>query len=643
MLVNDNMVAADSSLDMNQIVQEYVADHDWERDKTHVQNTSTAVQLLVRAIVDTGDISESAMRTVYNICQNNNALKPSTKKQRIADLAIDEEAKSRLVDMVDEGTGIVGKGTYSVPIEGYEEEAFELLSTAIQSENRESIDAAIEDFAALDIDGVQAGIVSTILYFLNPTIYPISNKRSRTGMEQYFDYDMSAQLTGYIEDVDKFEEVRANYSFDSDYRHVDSFFNWIAKQDIGEDEDKSSTNSDDHNEVDTSSPSETLTEYWQEISDKEQAAEEFLQDPTSERFKEWIETFPWFVSRFTDAEEVLTDTTPENVAELLKQGATTGSLNKALELPGFGVAAATEALAILEPERFVALNNRAESGLEALQFNPPNPGVTSIRRYEEFSNQVDEAIDKYDFRSIVDDAPQWATPYQIATCAFYRHSEDQIDLTELLPDSETQSPNKDQSPQTEDIDYYWVNQNREIELREGYLRSQDQQWQRDLTVLEPGDIVFHYTDQAIRACSVVTKEAYQTEMDSGEYYRVEVSTNNLDTPLPLSNVRDALQDPDRRQDQNRYPLDKNGNVIQAYLCHLSSAAGEYLLKEANVDLPGGPTSSSKNYFWATANPSIWSVDEIAEGGDVLYTAYNGPIQVKCDSASSVDLLIITSS
>jgi predicted RNA-binding protein with PUA-like domain len=328
------------------------------------------------------------------------------------------------------------------------------------------------------------------------------------------------------------------------------------------------------------------------------------------------------VSRFTDAEEVLTDTTPENVAELLKQGATTGSLNKALELPGFGVAAATEALAILEPERFVALNNRAESGLEALQFNPPNPGVTSIRRYEEFSNQVDEAIDKYDFRSIVDDAPQWATPYQIATCAFYRHSEDQIDLTELLPDSETQSPNKDQSPQTEDIDYYWVNQNREIELREGYLRSQDQQWQRDLTVLEPGDIVFHYTDQAIRACSVVTKEAYQTEMDSGEYYRVEVSTNNLDTPLPLSNVRDALQDPDRRQDQNRYPLDKNGNVIQAYLCHLSSAAGEYLLKEANVDLPGGPTSSSKNYFWATANPSIWSVDEIAEGGDVLYTAYN---------------------
>jgi MoxR-like ATPase/predicted RNA-binding protein with PUA-like domain len=34
------------------------------------------------------------------------------------------------------------------------------------------------------------------------------------------------------------------------------------------------------------------------------------------------------------------------------------------------------------------------------------------------------------------------------------------------------------------------------------------------------------------------------------------------------------------------------------------------------------SESKRNYFWLTANPSIWSVEEIKEGGEVFYTAYN---------------------
>jgi len=225
------MDQADPPLDINALVEEYVTQKDWEQDKAHVRNTSEAVQTLVRAVVDTGTIDEYAMRTVYNLCQNDNALSPEMKKERIEDLEIDPAAKIEIKNRIEEGTGIVGKGTYLVPIEGYEEETYEFLATVIDSDDRETMDEAIEEFAALDIDRVQAGIISAILYFLHPTKYPISNGRSRTGMKKYFDYEMSGKLDQYVEDTEKFRTVRDSYPFKEDFRHLDSFFNWIKKQD----------------------------------------------------------------------------------------------------------------------------------------------------------------------------------------------------------------------------------------------------------------------------------------------------------------------------------------------------------------------------------------------------------------------------
>lgn len=131
------------------------------------------------------------MRTVYNLCQNDNALSPDMKKDRINDLEIDSAAKTEIKNHIEEGTSIVGKGTCPVPIEGCEEETYGFLKTVIESDDRETIDEGVEEFAALDIDGLQAGITSPILYFLHPIKYSISNDRSRTGMEKYFGYEMS--------------------------------------------------------------------------------------------------------------------------------------------------------------------------------------------------------------------------------------------------------------------------------------------------------------------------------------------------------------------------------------------------------------------------------------------------------------------
>ncbi|WP_435075254.1 AAA family ATPase [Halorubrum sp. HHNYT27] len=224
--------------------------------------------------------------------------------------------------------------------------------------------------------------------------------------------------------------------------------------------------------------------------------------------------------------------------------------------------------------------------------------------------------------TIESDGPgQYAAPFQSRTnnwnVLFEYLTGESIDrdLGELITTSDPPTEESDRS-------YYWVNQKRDIELEGEYLRSSDTKWQRDLTVIERGDVIFHYTDQAIRACSVATGGAYRTALEDDEYYRVDVSTTQLDSPLPLSVIQDQLQTPEYKQNKRRYPLDKNGNVIQAYLCHLTDDAGQYLLRKADIDVPDVDPTESTNYFWITANPAIWSVESIADHGEVFYTAYN---------------------
>ena len=166
----------------------------------------------------------------------------------------------------------------------------------------------------------------------------------------------------------------------------------------------------------------------------------------------------------------------------------------------------------------------------------------------------------------------------------------------------------------EDVAFYWVNQTYSEELEEGFLRSQDTKWQRDLTVLEPADVVFHYTNQALRAVSVVVSDTYQDEYDGEQQYFVDLDTEWFDEPVALETVSDVLQKPKTRQGQPRYPLDKNGNVIQAYICHLSATAGAYLLDVADATIPKHRAKDEKHYFWANASNTDWH----EAGGESFY-------------------------
>ncbi len=89
-------------------------------------------------------------------------------------------------------------------------------------------------------------------------------------------------------------------------------------------------------------------------------------------------------------------------------------------------------------------------------------------------------------------------------------------------------------------------------------------------------------------------------------------------------VGDELREGNWKDDLNIDRVEQPETIEMAdVLAKLHAVEADFRRLE-NID-SNDPTDSpdqSTNYYWATANPSIWSVDEIADGSSVLYTAYN---------------------
>lgn len=85
-------------------------------------------------------------------------------------------------------------------------------------------------------------------------------------------------------------------------------------------------------------------------------------------------------------------------------------------------------------------------------------------------------------------------------------------------------------------------------------------------------------------------------------------------------VGDELREGDWKTNRNLDRVEKPDPIKMAdVLAKLHDVEADFQrLENLDPDEPG----QSTNYFWATADPSIWSVDEIADGSEVRYTAYN---------------------
>ena len=93
--------------------------------------------------------------------------------------------------------------------------------------------------------------------------------------------------------------------------------------------------------------------------------------------------------------------------------------------------------------------------------------------------------------------------------------------------------------------YWWVYQtkSREKEIQENYVQAPDKgkYWLgENLRHLEPGDIVFSFSDASMKAIGIVKTESYSTaiqpEVNKNSERRVDVLFRELNHPIKISEI-----------------------------------------------------------------------------------------------------------
>lgn len=223
-----------TSLSRNEVqslVETYQEEHNWDDLLSGAEQTSRAVRLLAETVVEHEEVNTDSMTALHRLCQHENQYSAESKIADIQNLNIPDEVKKELESQISESVGSVGGTGFQLQVpEKSEVDALKLLQGLVNETEREELDAAIQEFADLDISGIQSGMLSPIIHYLHPTKYPIVNGRSRDGMATYFDRDLSSQLDNYLSVVTEFENVREENRFNEHFRHLDYFLIWADRQ-----------------------------------------------------------------------------------------------------------------------------------------------------------------------------------------------------------------------------------------------------------------------------------------------------------------------------------------------------------------------------------------------------------------------------
>ena len=212
---------------------------EWDSLATTAQQTSKAVRTLAEGIVTYADghVGTNELTSLYRLCENPDRSKPSTKRERVQELDLPQEVIDDVLEHIDDNIGIVGGGKGNLPIETDEEAeaAYKLLEELVESTDPDTLDAAIDEFAAVDVSGIQAGGLTPICFFLHPTRYPIINGRSREGLERVTGEAVSDQLSDYTDEAERYRDVRDKYGpdrGDGHLRDLDWFLHLLVRGDL---------------------------------------------------------------------------------------------------------------------------------------------------------------------------------------------------------------------------------------------------------------------------------------------------------------------------------------------------------------------------------------------------------------------------
>ena len=217
----------------------------WSELQHTAERTTTIVRDLVSSLVANNDsISGEELQTLYHLCQNTGDGKTIDKRrERIRNLDLPYNDINRITDQIKQPMGSVGSamGDPNLKVgnpteDDTDEEAklydcFERLIDNVDPVDESELLDAVADLVTIDFTRVQSGRMSPILHYLAPEVFPIINRRSREGIKQCFAVDVSNKLVDYLDERESYLAVRDEFGFDSHFRDLDCFFNWIGKDD----------------------------------------------------------------------------------------------------------------------------------------------------------------------------------------------------------------------------------------------------------------------------------------------------------------------------------------------------------------------------------------------------------------------------
>lgn len=135
--------------------------------------------------------------------------------------------------------------------------------------------------------------------------------------------------------------------------------------------------------------------------------------------------------------------------------------------------------------------------------------------------------------------------------------------------------------------YWWVSQGASIAsaLKGKCLRAPQRNKQGralfywdNLARVTAGDLIFHYTDGAIRAVSIAAGNGHEEETARGKGWRVEIEPHPLSAPAPLEQFNQRLV----ALNLDKGPVGRNGSANPGYLFELTPEAVEAIVRDMRL-------------------------------------------------------------
>ena len=587
-------------------VEKYHNEINWNETSDNFQETANFVRSLVKTCVEADQLGSKELMA---ICHSTNVhLTRSKLQEYIQEFGLDDRNEQTLVESVPESFGVVGGPTMGISVltKTAEDELLSAFETLVdESSPQNELISAVEKIASAETEGIKAGRLTPVLCLLWPEVFPINNDRTRQVLNRFFNMSVTDSLDDYRQEILMYTAVRDQFGFRSHFRDFDRYCHWALEGEGSEvarwlEQNKIADRSawQINAGVSNDGEPEQLWPLWVEhgvcsigwdSGDLSELSPDGLEDQASQWDGSAVADYYKRFAREIDPGEIVIAKDGYDILGIgvTKQGG--------YQYCGDFIETKT---GIHHPhawpvEWVVILEDTENTSGWDLETNLQSR--TTLMRTKAFEQiRFKLAKKRPDIISDLTDIEEFVSAPSVGN------------LSAICAESD---PVYDRA-------FYWVNQSYQEELDGEFLRSMDTKWQRDLTVLEPGDIVFHYMDQGLRACSVVETNAYQNNYEGEQHYFVDLDTELFDNPVPLSEVVDVLSRPDTKQGQKKYPIDENGGVIQAYLCHLSPAAAEYLFDATEASVPELKTED--RYFWVNVKEANWN----EKGEQVFYTTTN---------------------